>query len=407
MVGHPRGADAVRSRSAHHPDARYEPRVDKLTPMLCDHVYKACRARPSRRPAFARPTTCSLDRAHRRSAGAFSLRTRCDTPVHRERTRAPLCRVPTPAEVNKLLTEADPDLSLFLRLAILTGARRGELSALHWLEPSTTRALPSAARSTPRRVCSPRSCRSPASSAVSISTPTLLSFWLHDSVPRRGARRPVPLGRASRPSAYIFSDEPDGSRPWRPDGKAYSVLRKKVGLEHVRLHDLRHASATWQFAVGIAPHIISARLGHASKAMTFDVYGHARTGDGQGAASARGDARRLGGSGEAGRSCFVYDAPHVSQHAVESVCQDRLLLRRLFDYYENVEGAMHVQGRIVGDNSEFCVTFSSVDTSLEVHVKAGMADPPTKAKWSAAMPCIGICWCLSIMDKRCSNQNVS
>ena len=39
---------------------------------------------------------------------------------------------PEPADVMRLLAEADPDLACFLRVAAVTGARRSELCALKW-----------------------------------------------------------------------------------------------------------------------------------------------------------------------------------------------------------------------------------------------------------------------------------
>lgn len=40
--------------------------------------------------------------------------------------------------------------------------------------------------------------------------------------------------------SFVFSNEADGSRPWRPDGVTHRWIRwrKSVGLEGVRLHDV-------------------------------------------------------------------------------------------------------------------------------------------------------------------------
>jgi site-specific recombinase XerD len=43
-------------------------------------------------------------------------------------------RVPSPAEVNKLLVEANEPFATLLRLAVATGMRRGELCALRWAD---------------------------------------------------------------------------------------------------------------------------------------------------------------------------------------------------------------------------------------------------------------------------------
>ena len=46
-------------------------------------------------------------------------------------------------------------------------------------------------------------------------------------------------------------------------------------MRRIRLHDLRHTHATLGLAAGIAPKVMSDRLGHATVAFTQDVYMHA------------------------------------------------------------------------------------------------------------------------------------
>ena len=42
----------------------------------------------------------------------------------------------------------------------------------------------------------------------------------------------------------------------------------------MRFHDLRHTHATQLLANGVHPKIVSERLGHASVAITLDLYSH-------------------------------------------------------------------------------------------------------------------------------------
>src|SRR5579859_7327144 len=51
-------------------------------------------------------------------------------------------------------------------------------------------------------------------------------------------------------------------------------LLKNAGLPHMRVHDLRHSSATILFAAGVQLKVVSKRLGHASIATTADIYSH-------------------------------------------------------------------------------------------------------------------------------------
>src|SRR5690606_39678910 len=47
-----------------------------------------------------------------------------------------------------------------------------------------------------------------------------------------------------------------------------------AGLEGLRIHDLRHTHAAWLISAGVPLTAIQRRLGHASLAVTSDLYGH-------------------------------------------------------------------------------------------------------------------------------------
>ena len=82
-----------------------------------------------------------------------------------------------------------------------------------------------------------------------------------------------------RPAGELVFRRIDGS-PLRPDTvtHAFADLVKKAGVPHVRLHDLRHTHATLMMEQGINPKIVSERLGHASVAITLDLYSHVSPG---------------------------------------------------------------------------------------------------------------------------------
>ena len=71
--------------------------------------------------------------------------------------------------------------------------------------------------------------------------------------------------------SFVFSWEPDGSIPWTPDSatRCFASLRTTLGLDDVRLHDLRHFAATRMMAAGVPVRTVSGRLGHAAS-----VFGH-------------------------------------------------------------------------------------------------------------------------------------
>jgi len=80
---------------------------------------------------------------------------------------------------------------------------------------------------------------------------------------------------------YIFIQE-DGQRMDvdTPSHK-FQKLIKLYNLTHedklprIRLHDLRHTSATLLLASGTDIETVSHRLGHSKASITLDVYGHA------------------------------------------------------------------------------------------------------------------------------------
>ncbi|MFF4775357.1 tyrosine-type recombinase/integrase [Microtetraspora fusca] len=59
----------------------------------------------------------------------------------------------------------------------------------------------------------------------------------------------------------------------------FSKLAKKAGIGHWHPHELRHSGASLMLAQGTPLHVVSDVLGHASIAITKDVYGHLMEGD--------------------------------------------------------------------------------------------------------------------------------
>jgi integrase len=92
--------------------------------------------------------------------------------------------------------------------------------------------------------------------------------------------------RDSFENAFVFAPDPAGLQPWKPNWvtKQFIAARKTAGLDHFRLHDLRHFMATQMLSAGIALSIVSARLAHARASTTLNVYAHAIPGGDVGAA---------------------------------------------------------------------------------------------------------------------------
>jgi integrase len=51
-------------------------------------------------------------------------------------------------------------------------------------------------------------------------------------------------------------------------------LLKRARLPQIRFHDLRHTCATLLLSKNVNPKIVSEMLGHATIAITLDIYSH-------------------------------------------------------------------------------------------------------------------------------------
>jgi Phage integrase family len=91
---------------------------------------------------------------------------------------------------------------------------------------------------------------------------------------RRGETRARLAGLGLRSDSYVFSRDPSGGRPWRPDStsRAFRHLCHDAGLDQLRLHDVRHFVATRLLASGVDVRTVSGRLGHSLASTTLNVY---------------------------------------------------------------------------------------------------------------------------------------
>jgi integrase len=187
--------------------------------------------------------------------------------------------LPTPEQVVALLkaaTDRDPDFGCFLRLAAITGARRGELCALRWSDVDLDDGLLAISRS----IVDGRSdsliekdTKTHSSRKITLDPGTKAALAGQHS---RHVERAATFDVALSTSAFVFSDSPDGSTPWRPGRVTLAFVRlcRTVGVSDVRLHDLRHFAATRMLMAGVPVKTVSGRLGHANAATTLNVYAH-------------------------------------------------------------------------------------------------------------------------------------
>lgn len=199
---------------------------------------------------------------------------------------------PAPDQLPAVFDAAErhsPDLAVFLLLAAVTGARRSELCALRWsdlapgvvtvargivlgpLNDDTLSAYrghiweagwqrgqrPTALIEKKTKTNRPRTI------AVDEATAAVLAAQR-----ARAAEGALAHGVSLPPDAFVFSHQPDGSRPWRPDtvSRTFTRLCRDCGLQGIRLHDLRHFVVTTLLGAGVDQRTVMGRAGHASLA---------------------------------------------------------------------------------------------------------------------------------------------
>ena len=121
------------------------------------------------------------------------------------------------AKLIKQAEEKDSDLASFVRLAVVTGARRGELCALRWTDIDMKTATVRIARSVVGERnddLAEKSTKTHASRRISLDQATLSSLELQHRPSEERARA---VGSELPVRAYVFSDVPDGTIPLAPE----------------------------------------------------------------------------------------------------------------------------------------------------------------------------------------------
>lgn len=197
---------------------------------------------------------------------------------------------PTTDEVVRLIEAAYerdwPGFGQYLDLAATVGARRGEIVALRWRDVTLDPGDPadgapptgsvhieaSIARGEDGDVEKETKTGAIRDVTLAPATVLLLTDW------RRQCReRSLAVGDPIDGDRFVFSLDPAGRTPMRVElpTQRWMRHRKKLGLEHVRLHDLRHYHATHLLAAGIDLASVAGRMGHANGAATTQaIYAH-------------------------------------------------------------------------------------------------------------------------------------
>lgn len=157
---------------------------------------------------------------------------------------------------------------LYVHLALNTGCRRGELSALCWSSIDFEKAEIDISKSLYKLTGKPTDTKDPKNHQKRpVSIPPYCVQMLKEYQIQQLQRR-LKLGTAWKGSDFIFTQS-NGLPicPTTPTGW-FSDFLKKHNLPHIKLHALRHTSATLQLNAGTDIKTVSARLGHAEISTT-------------------------------------------------------------------------------------------------------------------------------------------
>lgn len=257
-------------------------RANKLTPAHVDSFLSALARTPGKRGKKPlSPKTIAHIRTTLRTALSWAMRRDMVTrnaaalsePPRQQSRRPPAL---TSDDVNRLITaaHADPWGALYV-LALDTGLRHGELLGLRWddirLDDRTltvTQSVSRVARQThllePKTDTSRRTVGFGQTAAALLKTRRSVSL-----------QQQVQAGKRWQRYGLVFHDGiGDPIVPTTAYGR-WKRFRSAAHLpKGLRMHDLRHASASLLLSSGASLKDVSERLGHSSIAVTSDVYGH-------------------------------------------------------------------------------------------------------------------------------------
>jgi integrase len=185
----------------------------------------------------------------------------------------------TPAETAAFLDEAKRDtMAPLWFLLALEGMRRGEALGLRWADVNWDRGSVHISQTVApdktnkgAAVIQARTKTNAGARSVKLTAETLVMLAEHRD--RQRFQRQVAGERWQDHDLIVCTG---AGTPINPNNvtRSYNRLVVLSGVPRVRVHDLRHGAATMLLRAGVAPKIVSERLGHATVAITLDTYSH-------------------------------------------------------------------------------------------------------------------------------------
>src|SRR5215471_3016673 len=159
-------------------------------------------------------------------------------------------------------------------IALATGMRRGEILALRWRNADLDRGSLRVVESLEQTKAGLRFKAPKSEKARAIALPAFAIGELH-RLKREQAEELLRLGVRRGGDTLLFARADGKPMPPRSLTHEFAKVSGRVkDIPRVRFHDLRHSHATQLLVAGVHPKVAQERLGHASVAMTLDVYSH-------------------------------------------------------------------------------------------------------------------------------------
>ena len=179
-------------------------------------------------------------------------------------------------EIHKLLSacESNARWYAFFLLAITTGLRLGEVSALTWEDIDYQKQTISISKSTSRQshigVVTSGGKTASSRRIVAISTVAIAALKQHKA--KQNQDRLV--CKEWQDNDLVFPGSQGQVINPCIIKKTQRRYCRRAGIPCIRIHDLRHTAATLALEAGIHPKVVSERLGHANTSITLNLYSH-------------------------------------------------------------------------------------------------------------------------------------
>jgi integrase len=187
----------------------------------------------------------------------------------------PELEVLSPEQAKALLTIADGErLEGFLNVVLASGLRLGEALGLAWkdvdLEKGTLRVRQALQRVNGEvKFVEPKSERS--RRVVNLPAFAIEALKQHIQLQRK---EKVLAGTRWVDSGLVFTSMIGTPMDERNVRREFRNLLKAAELPEIRIHDLRHTTATLLLTQGVHPRVVMETLGHSQISLTLDTYTH-------------------------------------------------------------------------------------------------------------------------------------